>query len=142
MGMGQWVAAALVATLILAVVMKRQRAKDTIPKFSHEHHVATAKALDEFHAEYRRTFKHGQCTKEAILKLYSLRDDALRHLYEMHMRLPNDTDKETQVQESVQKIGHDLHAFIQNAKRRGKLNVHQGPIDELYYDAYWRAANA
>ena len=140
--MGQWVAAALVGTLILAVVLKRQKANDAIPKFSHEHHAATTKALDEFHEEYRRTFKHGQCTTDAILRMYSLRDDALRHLYEMHMRLPNDTEKESQVAASVQKIGHELHAFIENAKRRGKSNVHLGPIDEVYYDAYWRAANA
>ena len=132
------------AALFIAALMRARltHAHASIPDFSQTERQATVKALDQFQREYIQTFQQGKCTKEAILRLYRLKDEALGHMYEMHMQLPNDSEKHAQMARSITKTQHELHAFIENAKRRGDVHVHRGPIDELYYARFWRAANA
>lgn len=106
------------------------------------HYDACMQALKAFATEYRLTFQHGLCSKKAVTTLSSLRQDALRHLYQMRMRLPNDLDAETALAQHIEGTDGLLRAYIADAQTRcGQALLHMGPIDDTFYKAWYRAHN-
>lgn len=105
------------------------------------YHDACLLALRTFASEYRATFQHGRCTRTALLSLHALRDDALRHLYELRMRLPNDLEAEAELARHIEDTDVLLRAYLQDAQARcGEPLLHPGPIDDMHYRQHYRAA--
>lgn len=105
-------------------------------------HDACVRALREFAEAYRATFQHGQCSKEAVLRLHDARADALGHLYQLRMRMPNDLDGERELTRHIEDTDRLLHSYIADAQARcGQALLHPGPIDDMYYRRFYRAHN-
>lgn len=106
------------------------------------HYDACLAALRAFATEYRLTFQHGRCTQAAVLSLHALRDDVLRHLYALRMRLPNDLGAEAKLTKDIEDTDVLLQAYVQDARARcGTPLLHPGPIDDVHYRQWYRAAN-
>lgn len=107
-----------------------------------EYYDACLLALRQFAREYRLTFQHGRCTRAAVMTLHTLRDDALKHLYELRMRLPNDMNAEAEVTAHVVETDALLRGYLDDAQARcGEPLLHPGPIDDMHYRQFYRAAN-
>lgn len=99
-------------------------------------------ALREFASEYRHTFHHGKCTKEAVMSLHALRDRALEHMYALRMRLPNDLEAEASMTQHIEDTDTLLRAYIRDAQERcGETLLFPGPIDDAFYRQFYRAHN-
>lgn len=110
--------------------------------FSDSHYDACMQALRAFSTEYRLTFQHGQCDKKHLLGLHALREDALRHMYQLRMRLPNDLDAEHAFTQYIEDTDRLLKHYLQEAQKRcGFELLHPGPIDDTFYKKFYRAAN-
>lgn len=108
---------------------------------SPHHHDECTRALRAFAAAYADTFR-GDCGRDGVLTLHELRDAALGALFELRMRLPNDLDTETRVTAHIEETDRLLRGYIADAQARcGAALLHPGPIDDLYYRQWWRAAN-
>lgn len=109
---------------------------------SEARHDACTDALKAFAATYRTTFLAGKCSREAVLALHDLRDAALKHMYDLRMRLPNDLEGERQLTQHIEDTDRLLRAYIGDAQGRcGELLLHPGPIDDAFYRQYYRAHN-
>lgn len=105
-------------------------------------HDACVRALQEFAEAYRATFQHGQCSKAAVVRLHDARADALGHLYQLRMRMPNDLDGERELAQHIEDTDGLLQSYIADAQARcGQALLHPGPIDDLFYRRYYRAYN-
>lgn len=103
---------------------------------------AATRALREFAAEYRLTFQHGKCTRQAVMGLHDLRNQALQHMYELRMRLPNDLDAEVELTQYIEDTDALLRAHLQDAQARcGETMLLPGPIDDSFYRRFYRAHN-
>lgn len=106
------------------------------------HYDACMQALKAFATEYRLTFQHAMCSKRAVTTLSALRQDALQHLYQMRMRLPNDLNAETALAQHIEDTDGLLRAYIADAQERcGQALMHTGPIDDTFYKEWYRAHN-
>ena len=153
---GTWVllAAAAVALLHWARGYARERVARNLPAGARPpppdlrplspvlHDDCTA-ALREFAAAYRRSFRHGGCTREAVLGLHDLRRRALDCLYGLRMRLPNDLGAEARLTRQVEETDALLRAYIGEVQARcpEAALLHPGPIDDAFYRQHWRAHN-
>lgn len=106
------------------------------------HREACVQALRAFATEYRATFQHGGCGRRAVLAMHGLRDEALRHLYAMRMRLPNDLVAEREMTRHIEETDALLLAHLADAQARcGQALVHPGPLDDRFYRQWYRAHN-
>ena len=110
---------------------------------SPDQHEACMRSLRTFATEYRLTFQHGPgCGKGAVLSLHALRDEALRHMYQLRMRLPNDLHAETRMTQHIEDTDALLRAHIRDAQERCDAPmVYPGPIDDSFYKDKFRAHN-
>lgn len=105
-------------------------------------HDACVRALRDFAHAYRATFRHGQCSKAAVLKLHDARADALGHLYQLRMRMPNDLHGERDFTKHIEDTDMLLRSYIADAQARcGQHLLHPGPIDDMFYRHHYRAHN-
>lgn len=110
--------------------------------FSTTHYDACVHALRAFASEYRLTFQHGGCEKQALLSLHSLREEALRHMYQLRMRLPNDIAAERDLARNIEDTDRLLRHYITDAQQRcGQDLLFPGPIDDMFYKQHYRAHN-
>lgn len=99
-------------------------------------------ALREFATEYRLTFQHGRCSKDAVMALHSLRQRALQHMYALRMRLPNDLEAVTDLTRHIEDTDALLRGYISNVQQRcGEALLLPGPIDDAFYRQFYRAHN-
>jgi len=142
LGLGWWVARGRV----------HQARKDGFPpgvvprreyrSHSSEHFDAACTALKAFAAEYRSTFVHGGCTGGSLRSMTSLRAEALRHMYQLRMRLPNDMDAEGSMTQHIEAVDRVLQEYILDVQTRcGLGSAFPGPIDNAYYRNFYRAHN-
>ena len=109
---------------------------------SSHHFDEATQALRAFATDYRLTFQHGQCTKDAVMTLHTLRDKALKHMYELRMRLPNDLHAEAELAQHIEDTDALLRTYIQDAQSRcGAPMLYPGPIDDMFYRQFYRAHN-
>lgn len=114
-----------------------------VTEHSGGHHDAAMQALRAFAAEYKLTFQHGKCTKQAVMALHSLREDALTHMYQLRMRLPNDMDAEATLTQHIEDTDRILRASLREAQARcpeARL-LYPGPLDDAFYGDFYRAHN-
>lgn len=105
-------------------------------------HDASVRALREFAEAYRATFQHDGCSKAAVLRLHDARADALGHLYQLRMRMPNDLHAEAELTRHVEDTDALLRSYIADAQARcGQALLHPGPIDDMFYRQHYRAHN-
>lgn len=110
--------------------------------YSTSHYDACAQALRAFASEYRLTFQAGRCDKKALMSLHGLREDALRHMYQMRMRLPNDLGAERDLTRHIEDTDRLLSYYIEDTQKRGNLSLLlPGPIDDMFYKQHYRAHN-
>ena len=111
--------------------------------YSADHYDMALQSLRAFAAEYKLTFQHGKCTKRAVLGLHSLRDDALGHMYELRMRLPNDMEAEMALTRHIEDTDRILRHSIQEAQSRCRdaALLFPGPLDDTFYREHYRAHN-
>ena len=103
---------------------------------------AAMTALRAFASEYRTTFQHGRCSSNSVLSMYSLRDEALGHMYQLRMRMPNDLDAEARVTQYIEDVDAILRSAIRDVHDRcGARLLHPGPLDDFYYKQWFRAHN-
>ncbi len=106
------------------------------------HFDEATQALRAFATEYRLTHAYGKCTRQAVLALHGLRDKALKHMYELRMRLPNDLHAEAELAQHIEDTDRLLRGYIQDAQARsGQVLLHPGPIDDMFYRQFYRAHN-
>ena len=105
--------------------------------YSTTHFDACVQALRGFAAEYR-----GGCHKGSVLAMHALREDALRHMYQLRMRLPNDMVAERELSQHIEDTDRLLMHYIKEAQGRcGQDLLFPGPIDDLFYKQHYRAHN-
>lgn len=106
------------------------------------HSEACMQALRAFATEYRLTFQHGGCTSRAVKSLHGLREEALRHLYQLRMRLPNDLDAEARASQWIEDTDAVMRSHLEDAQTRcGAPLLLPGPIDDAFYKRWYRAHN-
>lgn len=100
-------------------------------------------SLRAFAAAYRRSFRHGGCTREAVLELHDQRRRVLECLYGLRMRLPNDLEAEARLTRHVEETDGLLLAYIAEVQARcpEAALLHPGPLDDAFYRQHWRAHN-
>lgn len=109
---------------------------------STDHFDACVQALRAFATEYRLSFQGGACGKRSVMALLALRDEALRHMYQLRMRLPNDVRLETEVTQHIEDTDALLRDYIRDAQERCKVPMlFPGPLDDAFYKDRYRAAN-
>lgn len=110
--------------------------------WSSVHFDSAVLSLRAFASEYKNTFQDGQCSKRSALALHSLRDEAVGHMYQLRMRLPNDLDAEAQLTQHIEDTDRLLQRYIFDAQERcGEAMLHPGPLDDTYYRSHYRAHN-
>lgn len=150
------VAVAAVAVLALAVRGARShvaRARaDRLPpgvpsrpayrEHSSGHYDAATAALKAFAAEYRTSFLDGGCGSGTVDALHRLRSEALGHLYQLRMRLPNDLAREGDVTRHIEETDVRLLECVADAQERCRAPlVFPGPMDDVFYRRFYRASN-
>lgn len=106
------------------------------------HYDACTQALKTFASEYRLSFQHGKCSRATVMSLNNIRNEALRHMYQMRMRLPNDLDAETRLTQQIEETDRIMRAYIQDAQDRcGARLAFAGPVDDMFYKQLFRAHN-
>lgn len=143
----------MAAWFLVLAARKHVRQRSRLPSGVHEkpelkgyapdHYDLAMQALRTFATEYKLTFLHGRCDRKAVLMLHSLRDDALKHMYEVRMRLPNDMEAESTLTQHIEDTDRILRHSIQEAQSRcpnAKL-LFPGPLDDTFYRDFYRAHN-
>lgn len=114
----------------------------TLRPWSEHHYDACVRALRAFAEEYRLTFQRGRCTRQALLALQSLREEATGHMSQVRMRLPNDLHAEQSLVAHIEDTERLLRGYVEDAQARcGEALLHPGPIDDMYYRQFYRAHN-
>lgn len=144
----------LVVVAFLYVRSRVRRARDlrlppgvTMPSslrhtVSEAHFDACVQALRSFATEFRLSFQHGGCTRARLLSMHALRDEALRHMHQMRMRMPNDLGAETVFAQHIDDTDALLRSHLEDMQRRcGESLTYPGPIDDVFYRRFWRAHN-
>lgn len=115
---------------------------DELEKYSKVHYDACMGALRDFARAYRLTFLHGGCSEDAARNLHAFRATAVRHMYQLRMRLPNDLDAETRLTQHIDDVDSILRAYVHEAQERCGLSLlHPHPLDDSFYRRYYRAHN-
>jgi hypothetical protein len=121
--------------------------RPAIRQMSMTEYDAAMAALRSFASEYHASFQHfhhGKCSSRSVLlSMYALRDEALGHMYQLRMRMPNDLEAEVQVTQYIEDVDAILRAALRDVQERcgaGRL-LHPGPLDDFYYRQWFRAHN-
>ena len=148
LALGAWAAAAGARAYVRGRVARNLPAGVRPPPrelrvLSAQLHDECVEALRGFAAEYRRSFRHGGCSKEAVLALHRLRQGALGSMYGLRMRLPNDLGGEAALTRHIEETDGLLRAYIAEVQARcpDAALLHPGPIDDMFYRRHYRAFN-
>jgi hypothetical protein len=107
---------------------------------------AALRDLGHFADVFARTFRPEAAGSDQgprlVRELFAARARVLRDLHELRMRLPNDLELETAAVHATEEQDHAMHDHIEDAKERcGVPGLHPGPVDGLFYNRWYRAAN-
>lgn len=98
--------------------------------------------LVEFAAAYQRTFGPEGCRPENLDDLAWFRQRALRSLNAAKLRMPQDAAAVKRAEAAIDRIDKSTMAHVEDAGRRCGVGArHPGPVQDLYYSQWYRAAN-
>jgi hypothetical protein len=106
---------------------------------SPEHANIARRALAAFADKYAATWTRDAATPEAVRRLFALRDDGLRAIAEIKMRLPNDLDADHELFELLRHVEKATRAALDDVRARAGTGDFPAPLGSAY-DAY-RAVN-
>ena len=99
-------------------------------------------SLRSFARLYASTFELKTCTRETVYALLQRRDDILRNLRELRLRMPNDLFAEQALAQHTEEVDRVLRGYVDDAQTRcdAKL-LFTGPIDDMFYRKFYLASN-
>lgn len=98
--------------------------------------------IAEFDRVWDASFTFGQGTRDTVRQLSGIAAQTQDALQCMKAALPSDTSLQAQWTRTAEAIQNDQFAKLEDLRARcGAPLLHPGPLDDLHYRKWWRAAN-
>lgn len=98
--------------------------------------------LREFDRVWDASFTHGLQTRDTIRKLVGISSQTQDALHSVKAALPNDTSMHTAWKKMAEAVQVDHFKKLEDLRKRcGASLLYPGPLDDLHYRKWWRAAN-
>jgi hypothetical protein len=96
----------------------------------------------EFNRVWDASFTYGQETRDTIRKLAGIAAQTQDALQCVKAALPSDTTLQAQWKQAADTIQSDHFAKLEDLRTRcGAPLLYPGPLDDMHYSKWWRAAN-